>query len=400
MTLIEMVVVVLITAIIFPLVLGLVVGLVEGTADVHDTMSGVQQDQTAGEALLEYLHGTTVILTGSDATTLNATILVGLDSTSTAQTATLSATLANSASPKLDATFTTSLTPAGGNATSTQSYDAVNSSSVFTYYYDTDEGSDLSSTTDPTDAELSEIVAVGIKVTFLAGPHTPTQGFQSVRSTNFVTTIYLQNASGDPAPVTTTTLAVPTDPTIGEPATLTATVAQPPSGGTVTFTLDFGASALSDCTSPVDVDTTTGEASCTFTPASSGTYSASAAFSGSSGSGPSSSGTVTFSVPYGTTTSLKVQGNKTCCTYQLILTAKVTSTTGTPSGTVTFDISYPNGRGGTTNTDGTTNLDSSGTASYTDTNLNSRTTYTVTATYAGEALYSGSTSTPPWVGEP
>ena len=56
-------------------------------------MTGVQQDQTAGQALMQYLHAAIVILPGSNATTLNASILAGVNSSGTAQTATLQAVL-------------------------------------------------------------------------------------------------------------------------------------------------------------------------------------------------------------------------------------------------------------------------------------------------------------------
>ncbi len=91
--------------------------------------------------------------------------------------------------------------------------------------------SGLTSTNAPTNAILSEIVAVAVSVTFLAGPHTPSAGYQSVRSTNFDTTVYLQNASGDPSPGTTTSIAAPSNPTSGSSVTLTATVSPTPDGG-------------------------------------------------------------------------------------------------------------------------------------------------------------------------
>ena len=201
-TLIETLVTLVIISVIVPIVLALVTNLFQQSQNVHDTMTGVQQDQTAGQALMQYLHAAIVILPGSNATTLNASILAGVNSSGTAQTATLQAVLHNSGNPTLDATFTTSLTPDGGVTTSIGTYDAVNSSAVFTYFYNnystTPVG--LASTTAPTNAQLSEIVAVAVDVTFLAGPHVPTYGFHAVRASNFQTTIYLQNAAGAPAP--------------------------------------------------------------------------------------------------------------------------------------------------------------------------------------------------------
>ena len=66
-------------------------------------------------------------------------------------------------------------------------YDAVNSSTVFTYYYNNYSVTPvvLASTTTPTNAQLSEIVAVAVDVTFLAGPHKsrPRASRRSVRRT-------------------------------------------------------------------------------------------------------------------------------------------------------------------------------------------------------------------------
>ena len=198
----------MVVSIILTLILGFVTNLVQQSTNVRDTMTGVQQDQTAGEALLQYLHGTIVILPGSTATTLNASILAGVNSTSVPQTATLKSVLTPSSNPKFDATFTTSLSPDGVHYSNVSTYDAVNSSNVFTYWYNNYNVTPvtLASTTAPTNAELSEIVAVGIDVTFLAGPQVPTRGF-AVRATSFQTTIYLQNASGAPAPTTSVSVA-------------------------------------------------------------------------------------------------------------------------------------------------------------------------------------------------
>ena len=162
---------------------------------------------------------------------------------------------------------------------------------MFTYYYNNYSTTpvSLASTTTPTNAQLAEIVAVGINVTFLAGPHKPVYGFHAVHASNFQTTIYLQNAAGAPAPTSATTITAPTSAVVGSPLTLTATVSPVPDGGTVTFTVTYGGSPLSVCTAPVDVSTTTGTATCTFTPGSGGTYDVTASFSGTSDFQPSTS---------------------------------------------------------------------------------------------------------------
>src|ERR1017187_1652005 len=129
-TIMETVVTMAIVTAILAIVLGVVTNLFQQGQNVKDTITGVQQDQTAGQALTQYLHSAIVILPGSSATTLKASILAGINSSDTPLTATLLAVLTNSASPKLDATFTTTLTPDGGNASTVSTYDAVNSQTV------------------------------------------------------------------------------------------------------------------------------------------------------------------------------------------------------------------------------------------------------------------------------
>ena len=102
-----------IVSVIIPVALLLVTNIFQQSQNVHDTILGVQQDQTAGQALVQYLHATIVVLPGSNATTLNASLLAGVNSSGT-QTATLNAVFTNSANPKMDATLVMSFTPNGG----------------------------------------------------------------------------------------------------------------------------------------------------------------------------------------------------------------------------------------------------------------------------------------------
>ncbi len=446
----EMVVTLLIVAVVLPLTLGLVRNLMQQSQNVHDTIVGVQQSQTAGEALLKYLHGTEVILPGSNATTLNASILAGADSTSTPYTATLTATLTNSTGPNLDATFTTSLTPNGGTTLSVGTYDAVNSSQVFTYYYvnpttgssttttsastttttvatSTACGSSstttsttsttspvstttttlpngLSSTSAPTNVQLSEIVAVGINVTFLAGPHVPTEGFQAVHPTTFATTIYLQNATGGPTPSTALSLANSTSsPAVGSPLTITATVAPVPDAGTVSFCVTQGVSPgtvlTTACAAPVSVALTganAGTATCTFNPPSGGSYGINAVYSGSANYQPSTTGTLVVAVPIPTTLTLTAAAGSS---KQLNLTATVSPAPplGDPTASVTYTVDAIGSQScnGSKITSGS--LSASGTAGqWTATvgGLTSGTTYCVSASFSdASGTYSSSTGT-------
>lgn len=398
-TLIEMLVAAGVVAIIVPVILLAVVSLVRGSSNVHNTMTGVQQDEVAGDALLQYLHGATVILPGSNATTLMASILLGVNSTYTAQTATLEATLQNSSNPNVDGHFVTSLTPLGGQTTNVGTFDALNSPSVFDYYYNNPSTGGISDTSTPTNSELSEIVAVSMEVKFLAGPHVPAPGYQSVRTTNFDTTIYLQNAAGSPAPSTTITVTPPSNPQLSSSQTVLATVSPVPDGGTISFSVTLGGAPLSVCTSPVAVNTSNGEATCVFTPNSSGTYSVTATYSGTSDFQPSTSSATTFIVPYSTVTAVSASGSSsgsgtnTKCT--ITATATVTSSGGTPNGTVNFSVT---GGNHTYNQNGVS-LNSSGVGSYTFTGITTggshgatcaNTTYSVTANYPGNATYSAS----------
>jgi len=450
-TLIETVVTLAIVTTILGIALGVVTNLFQQSQDVHDTITGVQQDQTAGQALTQYLHSAIVILPGSNATTLNASILAGINASDNPGTATLSAVLTNSANPKLDATFRTTLTPDGGQASSVSTYDAVNSQTVqsvstvtnsrtvtvasggftgvlngmavygtgippsttvagfsgnsltlsnnatasgtvsltfgsggFTYYYDNYSTTpvSLSSTTTPGSGgvEYSQVVAVGIDMTFLAGPHVPSEGFLADRPSNFQTTVYLQNASGAPAPTTTVSIVPSGTIAVGQALTMTATVSAngtQPDGGNVTWTVTSNGTTLSVCTAPVDINTGTGTAACTFTPATGGSYVVTAAYSGTSDFQPSTNST-TVTVPYTTSMILTVtpsgSGSNNA---QLAILAALSSQGGTPTGYVSFTITNGSCYTGCT---ATVPL-SSGSAAWTKTGLSQFTTYRVQASY-------------------
>jgi prepilin-type N-terminal cleavage/methylation domain-containing protein len=449
-TLVELVVTLLLVAIITPLAFGLIRNLLQQSTDVHDTMVGVQQDQVAGEALLQYLHGATVILAGSDATTLDASIDAGINaSTQAPDTATLTAVLAEPTSPSLDATFTTSITPNGGAPSNVGTYDAVASTSVFSYFYnDTTLGATTSApcsasasadlptglacTSAPTDPQLPAIVAVGIDVTFLAGPHVPIEGFAAVRPSNFETTVYLQNsagvaavASGTPttttspgtpttttSPGTTTTVptttqvpqqstrtvvAGPINATIGAPATVRATVSPSPGGGTVSFVLTLDGGAISCGSGPAAVGAD-GTATCSFTPAQAGTYSLSADYSGDAQYGASSSTEIRFTVSSPTTLELGVVGSNSGSGYwygfgsgSLAMTATISPASATGSVTFTWGASFSGrcyyGYGSSQSV-----VVSSGSASYTATGLRGSASYCVSATFSDPTGTYGSSS--------
>ncbi|WP_186831738.1 Ig-like domain repeat protein [Streptomyces sp. ISID311] len=187
----------------------------------------------------------------------------------------------------------------------------------------------------------------------------------------------------------TSTAAVSSpDPTVvGQPTTITATVASvaPGSGtptGTVTF--DFG-----DGTAPVTAPATSGLASVThtYTGTSGSPYTLTATYNGDPNYA-SSSGTESQTVGKATTTTAVVSSPDPSVVGQLMtLTATVASVapgTGTPTGTVTFSFG-----------DGTPSATaplSGGTATVTHTSASSS-PYTLTATYNGDANYTSSSGT-------
>lgn len=404
-TIVEMVVAMLVLSVISVLSFAFITNILQQATNVRDTMQGVQQDQTAGEGMLQYLHAATDVLSGSNANTLNVSLLAGVVSGQPGSD-TFTAQLTNSASPKLDAVFSTTITQCPISATScgtprtVDDFDAVNSNTVFTYYYNNYSGNTatLASTTAPTTAQLSEIVAVGVDVTFLAGPHVPTVGFQAVRASTFDTTFYLQNASGNPAPTTTTTISEsPAGPTVGTSVTLTATVASNGSsvdGGFVTFTVATGGSNLSVCTSEEIVDTSTGQATCTFTPEATGSYSVSGAFTGTNDYQPSN-GSTSFNVLQTSTTTLTASAtHNSGNNWTINATATVNPSTAT--GTVEFAVTCTgNIQSGCSGGSSTLSSGSAGfSTAVTISGYGPTPTYQVTATYEGDTTHGSSTSPP------
>ena len=266
-------------------------------------MQGVQQDQTAGEGLLQYLHAAIVVLPGSNATTLNASILAGVTRAADSTDGDLPGTAhATPATPSSTPPSTTSLSARRWLHESSiiHDYDAVNSSAVFTYYYNnysvTPVVPRLDDDADERPAERDR--RRGVDVTFLAGPHEPTAGFQAVRPSNFQTTIYLQNAAGAPAPTTTMTLARhPSGTSRQLPLTVTATV-QP---GSRRRHRDLHRDSRRTTLSGLHLGGRSEHDGRTATlhlhPAAGGTYDVTAAFSGTSDFQPSTSAVTLIVVP-------------------------------------------------------------------------------------------------------
>lgn len=198
------------------------------------------------------------------------------------------------------------------------------------------------------------------------GPQTVTATYSGDTNNCGGSTTFTLNVG---TPTTTTVSVSPNPICLGEPTTLTATVSPPPDGGTVSFSIE--SSTISTCTSQT-VDPMTGEATCTFTPTTTGPQMVGAQYSGDANF-CSSSGTGTLNVLSSTTTMASFSG--TPCPGNL-LTLLATVTGNNPTGTVTFSIG--------SRTLCTVILSSgSGTCNYTVLSTDEG-SQTVTATYSGD----------------
>ena len=141
---------------------------------------------------------------------------------------------------------------------------------------------------------------------------------------------------------TTTTLSPTTSAAAGSPVTYTATVTPAPNGGTVAFSDGSGNPATSTCASQT---ITAGVATCTVTYPAAGSFTITAAYSGSTGFGGSTatSETQTITNPPAAPTSTVVTSDSNGSSVvgqPVVYTAAVSATgsgAGTPTGTVTFN---------------------------------------------------------------
>jgi len=181
---------------------------------------------------------------------------------------------------------------------------------------------------------------------------------------------------------TTTTLSTNTNPTYGQPVTLTATVMA--GSGSPAGTVDF---FLKDGFNLTGVGTlSSDQASITINGLGTGAHTYNASYNGS-GTYAVSSGTITFSVAKATTTTTIAGSSLNPSTYgqPVTFTASVTSGAGVPTGTVTFK----KGNGNL----GTGTLSPSGIATYTTTATQlTGGSDSITAVYSPDTNHAGSTS--------
>ncbi len=208
--------------------------------------------------------------------------------------------------------------------------------------------------------------------------------------TNSITALYSGDANFLPSTspslkenvlaTTTTTLSPVSATTYGTSVTLSATVTSSASGtptGAVTFL---------DGTKTLGTGTLNSSAVATFTTSllAGGSHSLTASYGGDTTFAPSTSSTVTFTVnPAATTAKVASSLNPSFSGDAVTFSASVTSSAGTPTGTVTFDD-------GSTQL-GTGTLDSSGQANFSTSTLAAG-SHSITAAYVGSADFSPSTS--------
>lgn len=208
LTLVELVVTLAVVAVVVALSAGLVVGIEQANTDVGLSVQAVRQSSLADQSLVQYLEGAESV-TSASATSVTVTTAVGFDrATLTGGTIPLTATWRAPEAPGEDATFVVEYDAGTPRARLVATYDAyaAQPGPVFTYYEYGAGGQLVALPIVPVPAcALSKIVAIGIHVTFLAGPQVPTPGFAADLPTTLQTTVYLHGLSGAPPPSTTTT---------------------------------------------------------------------------------------------------------------------------------------------------------------------------------------------------
>jgi len=221
-TLIEMVVGLLILTVISSIAFTVITQLMSEGQAITDSVVGIQQSDRANESILQYLRGVTSFIGATQtASSLSANSNVGYNSGQVVGGTTLpppygpvndvlSATW-TAGSGRTDATFTVTI----NSNVFTEYYArpvvvAGVTQPTFTYYKDNGAGG-LTALTSPVPAcAYPEIYAVGIQVSFLAGPQRPTEGYAADQATTLLTTIYLRNPTNAASTTTssTTTTAV------------------------------------------------------------------------------------------------------------------------------------------------------------------------------------------------
>jgi prepilin-type N-terminal cleavage/methylation domain-containing protein len=257
-TALELITVLAILAVVFTIVTSLFISFNQQTTNTKDSVVGIQEETQAQQTLIQYLRGASQLLAtynsastqvGPSATELDAITSEGFNtSTYNSNCTNLDALWfvpSGVAHPdaQFDITFdvpasgppsgppwssltgvdvptaftpASSCTPASTKPRTVATYYALSSqnmttSPVFTYYYWNNTvltALPLQSGVLPACA-INDVAAVGVHITFLAGPQVPTEGYAADEPTTLDTIVYLRgSAMAATAPTTTTTTTV------------------------------------------------------------------------------------------------------------------------------------------------------------------------------------------------
>lgn len=394
--LLEMVVTLLIVSIVVPVVYGIIDNLNQSAQNIHAEMASLEQDQSAGNTIVQYLHSAFAIGASSTGQALSATLEEGYsDASATDGVAQLNAVYQAPAASGNAGTLTVELGPFGGSLTSKDTYyvePPASSSAIFQYGYTSSSasGPSVAFTANPTANQLASVVAVEVSATFVPGLNLNTNSLAATRPSTLQSTVYLQNASGTPQPSTSTTVAASTTPTVGAPVTLTAAVLPIPDTGAVAFSVNDPSGALVPC---IAGSLVAGATTCTFTPGTWGAYTVSAEYSGDESFEASTSPALTVAVAYATTTTLSL-GAPPLVGASDTVTASVASPGGGPTptaGSVAFTVGQGSGTLATACQSVTVDSFGHATCTFTPT---SNATLTFNATYTGPAEFYASTAAP------
>jgi len=250
-TALELITVLAILAVVFTIVTSLFISFNQQTTNTQDSVVGIQEETEAQQTLVQYLRGASQVLAvynnsgtqvGPSATELDAITSEGFNTTTYYSNCTNLDALwfkpagAVHADAQFDITFdvpasgppsglpwsslipvdvpaaftpASSCTPASPTPRTVATYFALSSqtSPVFTYYFWNNSVLTALPVQSPyvPACAINEIAAVGVHITFLAGPQVPTEGYAADEPTTLDSIVYLRGSAMATAATTTTT---------------------------------------------------------------------------------------------------------------------------------------------------------------------------------------------------
>ncbi|MGO9582069.1 MAG: type II secretion system protein [Acidimicrobiales bacterium] len=255
-TALELITVLAILSVVFTIVTSLFISFNQQTSNTEDSVTAVRQETEAGQTLVQYLRGASQLLAVYDAggaqvgpspTELDVVTSAGFNTGTYSSNCTnldavwfkpsgavhddaqfditfdvpASGPANGAGSPPLPwSSVTPSVdiptafdpaspcTPGSSTQRTVATYYALSTqtSPVFTYYEYVGPALTPLAIENPVPAcAINEIAAVGIHVTFLAGPQTPTEGYAADQPTTLDTVVFLRGSSTAPTSTTTTT---------------------------------------------------------------------------------------------------------------------------------------------------------------------------------------------------